>query len=288
MERNNMDKLKQIELDILKSFIEVCNKLNLTYYVVGGTLLGTIRHGGFIPWDDDIDVAMPRKDYEIFLEQGQQLLPDYYFIQTRKTDVNYPLFFAKIRDSRTTFIENDVRKIFMNHGIYLDIFPIDNYPKSKVKAKMIAFKRKILLLRVRTIYLLDDKNKKNFILEFLFKIFSFFIKIIYPTLNHAMKSWDKMCKKTKKSEMAAVYSSPGKSVVFPFKWLGQGVKMTFEDSEVNCPAEYSKWLENLYGDYMQLPPIEKRVAQHNTSIIDVERPFTDYIVKQNNKKEKGT
>ena len=97
-----------MELEILKEFIGVCANLNLRYFLAGGSVLGTIRHNGFIPWDDDIDVIMPRKDYEIFLEKGQSLMQKQFFIQTYKTEPDYVMGFAKIRNSNTTFIEKSL------------------------------------------------------------------------------------------------------------------------------------------------------------------------------------
>ena len=114
-------KLQLIELDIFKSFLMVCKKLDLKYFLAGGTLLGAIRHNGFIPWDDDIDVIMPREDYEKFLEKGQALLEKKYFIQNYKTDPEFVLNFTKIRNSETTFIEKTSKNRNINHGIYIEI-----------------------------------------------------------------------------------------------------------------------------------------------------------------------
>lgn len=90
--------LKECEFQILKAFVDVCDQLKLKYYLVEGTLLGAIRHQGFIPWDDDIDVGMPRADYERFLQEAQALLPDYYFVQSMYSEPEYHANFAKIRD----------------------------------------------------------------------------------------------------------------------------------------------------------------------------------------------
>ena len=126
-----MNDLQQTEFKMLKCFVEICNKLNLKYYLVCGTALGAVKYKGFIPWDDDVDVALPREDYEIFCKEAQRLLPKEYFLQTYKTDKAYPSIFAKIRNSNTTYIEKTIAKLPINHGVYIDVFPLDGYPEDK-------------------------------------------------------------------------------------------------------------------------------------------------------------
>ena len=130
---DQLQSLKDRERDMLKTFVDICNKHSIKYFVQGGTLLGTVRHGGFIPWDDDVDVSLPRDEYERFLAVAEKELPEYYFLQTKDTDPEYPNNFAKIRDSRTTFLESSAKNLNINHGAYIDIFPLDNYP-SGIKA----------------------------------------------------------------------------------------------------------------------------------------------------------
>ena len=119
------ERLKAIELDILKAFIDVCKKNSLNYYLLGGSCLGAVRHHGIIPWDDDIDVGLLRADYNKFMEVGQKYLPEHYFLQNYRTDPEYYVNFAKIRDSRTTFIESSLKNLHINHGVYIDVFPLD-------------------------------------------------------------------------------------------------------------------------------------------------------------------
>ena len=118
-----------VELEILIKFAEICEKNNLRYFLDGGTLLGAIRHKGFIPWDDDIDLGMPREDYEKFMEVGQRELGNDYFVQHRATDRNCPFDFMKIRKQNTVFLEWNKRNIEMHHGIFIDVFPYDKLPQ---------------------------------------------------------------------------------------------------------------------------------------------------------------
>ena len=124
-----MNELQKVELDILQHFIEACEKLNVQYFLVCGSALGAKRHGGFIPWDDDMDVGMYREDYNKFMEQAPAILPEGYFLQNYKTDPAYSNVFAKLRNSNTTYIEKTAAELKINHGIYIDIFPLDGYPE---------------------------------------------------------------------------------------------------------------------------------------------------------------
>ena len=120
-----MTPLQQKELELLTLFIQICSQLELRYYLVCGTALGAVKYGGFIPWDDDVDVSMPREDYEVFLQKAPALLPEHVFLQNYRTDPAFPQIFSKLRNSNTTYIEKSAGKLPINHGIYIDIFPLD-------------------------------------------------------------------------------------------------------------------------------------------------------------------
>ena len=126
-----MNELQKVQFDMLCWFVKICNELNLTYYLVCGSALGAEKYQGYIPWDDDLDVALPRKDYEVFLNKAQSLLPEYLFLQNHRTEKNYPFMFSKLRNSNTTYVETGSSNLNINHGIYIDVFPLDGYPKQK-------------------------------------------------------------------------------------------------------------------------------------------------------------
>ena len=123
-----MTELQQIEKNILAYALEIVDRLHLAYFLVCGSALGAVKYNGFIPWDDDIDIAMPRKDYTVFCEKASELLPPYLFLQNCHTEKNFPYIFSKIRDSRTTYIEKGMAGLDINHGVYIDVFPLDGYP----------------------------------------------------------------------------------------------------------------------------------------------------------------
>ena len=139
-----MTELQEKEFELLKLFILVCSSLKLRYYLVCGSALGAVKYKGFIPWDDDIDVGMPREDYEVFVSKAQELLPENVFLQNYRTDKSFPHVFTKLRNSDTTLIEENMAHLNMNHGIFIDVFPLDGYPKNKQDARKLKWKKKIL------------------------------------------------------------------------------------------------------------------------------------------------
>lgn len=269
-------RLKEIELAIFRAFIDVCDKLNLKYYLLGGTLLGAVRHQGFIPWDDDIDVGMPREDYEIFVEKGQALLPKEYFIQTFKTDPDYAANFAKIRNCGTTFLETSVRNCNINHGVFIDVFPLDVYSADKTAQKRFSFKKTLLTIRVSTAFYLPSGTK-----SFKIKIANALLSVIYPSYQRAIRARERLYTSFKSGTLIANHSGAwGVKEIVPAEWYGEGKILTFEGLTVRAPAHYELWLTQVYGDYMQLPPVEKRVTHHYTDVIDLDTPYTKYMKKE--------
>ena len=130
--------IQEIELDILLEFDRICKKHGLKYQLYSGTLIGAVRHEGFIPWDDDIDVAMPRADYDKFIELKDELADDYFF-QSYETDPQYINRFGKIRKNGTVFMEKLVQELDMHHGIYIDVFPFDNIKPHSFSGKLQLF-----------------------------------------------------------------------------------------------------------------------------------------------------
>lgn len=265
----DFERLKTIELNMLKEFIAICNKHNLRYFVLGGTCLGAIRHKGFIPWDDDIDVGMPRKDYNEFLRVAQGELSNGLFLQNGKTDPNFPLNFTKIRNSNTTFIESTMKNIDMNHGVYIDIFPLDGYKKSIFR----KIKRKICGGKIGMVY--GDRPKQTIKR----KIKNLMINIFNKDYKTARDKLDAMYAKFDfdKSETVVNYCGAwGDKEIVPRSVFGSGVEKDFEDLKVIAPENYDEYLTKMYGNYMEFPPIEKRVARHDTEIIDLDKPYGYY------------
>lgn len=269
----SIEKLKEIEIEIFKSFIQICEANNLRYYLLGGTLLGAVRHQGFIPWDDDIDVGMPRQDYEIFLKIAQENLPKHLFVQTHSTDKENPLCYCKIRNSNTTFLESSCKNFKMNHGIFIDVFPLDNYPCDKKSQKKFIRKKKFYNRMLESKYITQNKSFSSKIKGFVLKCVAKFV-----SLEKIIQKRDAMyISQTNESIWANNGGAWGVKEICPASWYGEGVDLVFEGIKVKVPEKYELWLTQVYGDYMKLPPEEKRVTHHYTEVIDTEKSYTEYI-----------
>ena len=265
--------IHNIELELFKLFIEICDREKLKYYIIGGTLLGAVRHQGFIPWDDDIDVGMLRKDYEKFLLVADKYLPEHVFLQTCRTEPGYPLFFAKLRNSNTTFIESTARKANINHGVFIDIFPLDYYPLSPLT--------KIYVTRMLAVYhkrMIESCYKHEPSKALKKRIISYIISALLPDVKKVIEKRDSVVRSIPNGKDIINWSGAWgiKKERVPLAWFDESVQLMFEGFKVNAPKEYDAYLTQIYGDYMQLPSEEKRVSHHHAEQIDFERAYTQY------------
>ena len=270
--REQIEELKRIEIDILRVFVDICERLHLRYYLLGGTLLGAIRHQGFIPWDDDIDVGMFREDYDVFLQKAPQMLPQYLFLQNIWSDPGYLPCFTKIRNINTTFVETSAAHHKINHGVFIDIFPLDYYPEEQRIQKRFDRKKLILTNRIRQGFNMPSPKKIKML------VVNVLSRLCYPSLRNAVIMQEKMFKSVPKSRLVANYGGAwGKKEIVPADWYSEGIEVTFEGMKVIAPLQYDKWLTQVYGDYMQLPPVEKRVGHHYVDVIDLHISYKEYM-----------
>lgn len=258
--KEELEKVKRVQLEILQEIIRLCNKYSLKWFTVAGTTIGAVRHNGFIPWDDDIDIGMLREDYDKFLEIAPKELAKGYVLAHYSVDKKVPHYFAKVRKDNTLFVEESSRKIKMHHGIFVDIFPHDKVPEDIYEArrhvkKMVRYNQ--LYINKSTTIPFNKANKYkyciNSCIKKIIKIFicGFSKEYFYTKL-------DKFVKKYNDTETEMVAPSgfaefiAKKSDIFPT------IKMKFEDIEVEVPNNYDAILKQTYGNYMELPPIEKR------------------------------
>lgn len=277
LNNETLKKIQQIETDMLKDFISVCEKLKLNYFLLGGTMLGAVRHQGFIPWDDDIDIGMLRKDYETFLSAAPSLLPSHLFLQTNVSDPAWYANFSKIRHNNTTFIETSSAHLPIHHGVYIDIFPLDDYPESKIKQKVFSFKNRWYTKKIYSAFALNEEDSAKTAKG---SILNIFYKLTGLTVEKAVQKREKLFKKEKNSSLVANHCGAwGKKEIMPKEWYGESCLLSFEGISATVPKDYDKWLTQVYGDYMQLPPKEKRVTHHFTETIDLDSPYTAYTTK---------
>ena len=269
-----MNQLQKIELEMLKAFIDVCDKLNLKYYLVCGTALGAVKYNGFIPWDDDIDVGLIREEYEVFCKHAQKLLPQELFLQTHETDPCYPHIFAKLRNSNTTYIEKNTEHISINHGVYIDIFPLDGYPKDSREIEVFE-KRKMLYQRRLVCAFPPPDGINNKIRYYVKRVLGYHLnrqKIIseYTKLltNFPVCDSDYICNHG---------NWQGHLEYAPAEQYGVGAVMNFEGIKVRVPALYDEYLTQKYGDWRADIPQEQKVGHHHYKILDLNKSYTYYI-----------
>lgn len=273
MDNETLKRLQAIETSILVDIAKVCNEESITYYLSSGTLIGAVRHHGFIPWDDDIDIAMPYSDYIKFLQIGQDKLGSKYFLQTFETDENYSNNFARVRLNGTTQMRPEHSNVHMHQGIWVDIFPIIEIGKG-IEYK---FKRKLLdLMRLmqRDVFLEDYKKYKG-----TYQILKLFYKIDKRKRIkwHAnLMNW--MGRAKNKDYCTEVWMV--RRIIYPISVIqGETKKLEFDGYMFSVFPDYDTVLRIGYGDYMQLPPVEKRYNHGDNLIVDFEKDYSEYIGK---------
>lgn len=268
-DQNTLRHLQKVQLMILKDFIEFCERKNIDYFAYGGTLLGAIRHQGFIPWDDDTDIIMMRDDYEKFVKEWELEKNSKYSLFTLDNTEDYFLYLSKFSLNKTEFKENWSRNTKFKLGISLDIFIFDDVPDNKIKRSIYYGKIKFIKIFLDMIKL-DFNNYYPSILKKILSISNrYFMRLFRLDSDKFKKFYNKTVNSSNGKGYSAVfeniaqtYTEPiPKKILFPLK------KGTFEGIEINIPNDYDKFLTILYGDYMKLPPLEDRKA-HQHDYID--------------------
>ena len=259
----DIKRMQKLELDMMCELDRVCRKHNINYVIYGGTLLGAVRHGGFIPWDDDMDIAMLRQDYEKFKKYAKELDPDICFFQDHDTDPEYIWGYAKLRRTGTKYIRAGQEHLKYKNGVFIDIEPMDDVPQSLLLQIIMDLDlfllRKILWSRVAV------KNETGL------------MKIIYSVLHlvpvsYVFKRYRSYQRKSRNRSMnnVRILSLPslGKCYVktnpfskkfsWPKKWILERKEYEFEGKKFYGPRDADAFLKYEYNDYMKLPPKEKR------------------------------
>lgn len=266
----DLRELQLCELDILKTFVKLCEKHHLKYYLAWGTLLGAIRHQGFIPWDDDVDVCMPWEDYLKFKEICETELSQEYAYEDWDKHHDYFLCWAKLRKNGTTCMTKNEKSLNIHWGVGIDIFPLfkNDGPTLSFKKKLL---RKVLDFIVGRSYVEFGSGLKKVIKKCLLFIVpkSLDDKIIHYCMKELDKASDSF------EYLMDIGEIPQRGI-----WLagvfGEGNKVVFEDFMANAPSNADDYLKNVYGsDYMVIPKVEDRI-DHGNIIVDLEKDYSVY------------
>lgn len=259
MKKINMDEMKCIQLSILKDVADFCEENGIRYCLYGGTLLGAIRHKGYIPWDDDIDIAMPRPDYERFI--GSYKSEYYNLLHWQKT--NHCLCtYMKVYDNRTTLIENG--DLGETYGINIDVFPIDGLPKEEFKIDSTVRKMKALwgLVVCGTIKDISRRKVRKKIAIILIRLFYKIVPIKHYVTGLVVHNAQKY-PFDYSDKVAVLVWGNGRKEVIGHQTASKYIKADFENYKFNIPENYEEYLISVYGDYMTPPPEATRQLNHS-------------------------
>lgn len=265
-------KVWAIEIDLLIQLDRVCQKHHLKYFLSYGTLLGAIRHHGFIPWDDDIDINMPRGDYEILKTLGSEF-EEPYFLQYPGCDNEYYFSFAKLRNSNTSGISSAFRYDHFNQGIWIDIFPMDKCDMSSVEDNAFAINGLIAensaWMRLNNPFLSDNEKRR---------LSSYKGRNPIDVFNE-MEAISRQYENEDKDLItcAMFYEENPKRMVYRESDVWDMEYIDFYGYKFPIPKKYDLILRTSYGDYMQFPPIEERGTWHDTSYFNPDIPYLETL-----------
>lgn len=273
-ENKILSQMQAKQLELLHELNRVCKKNGLKYALSSGTCLGAVRHGGFIPWDDDIDVYMSWSDAEKLVE-CQKDFKEKYFVQNYKTDPQFPFTHYRLCDSSTSCFLKETEGLDINHGIFVDIYIYYPYPESRIKAQKIILDS--FLYRV----LVMGKGPQNH--GKVANLLGTGVLKLYAGERKKKKIWkieNEYKNNGGKSFVATFFGRDitlTKSIIYPRVWFDNPKYLKFEDMEVPCPGDPQKYCELQYGSsYMQLPPEEKRRPHHDFIYVSVDEPYRKF------------
>ena len=266
-------KVQQTDLEMAKYFVEFCNRNDLLCYFCGGGCIGAVRHKGFIPWDDDLDFFLPRTDYEKMKELWEDT--ERYALLYPSEDYNDHIMFATIRDKNTTMIKPIQQDIDMVHGVSLDIFPLDGFPKGIIKRSKQVFWA--LVFQLYCAQLVPENH--GGIISLMGRIGLSLIKKTekrYAVWKYAEAQMSKY-KIDDCDSVTEICAGPHYlKNKYPKECFSAAVYMDFENTKMPVPIGYDQYLTIAFGDYMTLPPNEERVPSHDAILIDTDHSYIEY------------
>lgn len=272
----NEDQIRQdvrkIQLNILIKIDEVCKKHNLRYYLAFGTCLGALRHKGFIPWDDDIDILMSYADAQKLI-QLQPEFGDRYFVQSRITDPDYRSIAMRVRDVETTCIEGDEVGLDTKKGIYVDIYPFYECSENKIVRTIDILRSHLLKVLVNNRPPVNHGKALYAISKGLLSLYS---------NKHRERKIEKIEKRLSSVKGKEILDYYGQDITlftaisYPKEWFGDPKKLEFEGLYFNGATEPEKYMAKRYGDFMKLPPEKDQVVHHTYIKVDPYKSYKEY------------
>lgn len=260
----SLEEMKQIELGILVRIDKICRSQGLRYSLAGGTLLGAVRHKGFIPWDDDIDVIMPRPDYEKLIDYCKKHDVD-FILKTNANDRKYWSLFAKACAKKTRLDETNCNRSGLTLGVYIDIFPVDGLGDTYKEAKRRFLSTEIQREVLNAARWPKFTRSKTHALYYEPLRFLMFVVSRFVSPNKLIASIEQKCKKRefdKSAYCGYISGSYRLKEVMKRSYFSEYCEIEFENHKFHATKHYHKMLKRIYGDYLKLPPEDKRVSHH--------------------------
>lgn len=273
---NKLRELQLLELEIAKEIKRICELHEIEYFIVAGTLLGAVRHKGFIPWDDDMDIGMTTVNYKKFLEIAPKELDNRFFLQTSESDKNYANIYAKVRLNGTHMYEKVTEKLDIHNGVFVDVFPYELVDEKVARSKWRLLRMNLLgkMLLLKHGYDLNSvtENRISRCVNNVLKMMPISSSMVERGMKQILK------KKGDNQKLYVILDGVfRRERCYPKEYFEEFIEIPFEDTYFKAPKEFDKYLTRSYGEYMQFPPEKEREKGHSISRIEYDNDYSSYF-----------